>query len=339
MLSIRSLSVLAVAAFMLGAPAQADILAQGSAPFVDNFGFFQGTKAFTVYTSDDPGNPVAGAPGTNTYVYTITNDMGSFVPLIGFNIEVAEGSVSAADIGWVDSPGNPTPVAVNLDATAAPGFDTVRFDWAAGDPIIAGAVSDQVYVISTYSPGTVNDNIFSIEGDFASQETATCTGPLTPPEVVGVPEPCTIGFWKNRANGKQGTLQWFPNGDFDAVVAAAVTLSDGLFTSGDGDDCNTTGFDDLLCALGSKGNRTIEERGRQQLAATYLNLAAGDIFPDNQKCKLFEGNSITSNACGDALSVGAAVSQARIDIDGDQDAQHAAHECSDDLNNEIGVEQ
>ena len=240
------------------------------------------------------------------------------------------------DIGFVDGPGV-NPSAVTLDpVSAAPGFDTVRYDFAALIP--AGATSDELTIISSFGPGTVNDNIYSVEGDFASQEQAFCVGPLTPPEVVGEPLPCTIGFWKNRADGKNGTLQWFPDTDFDDVVDAAVALSGGLFSSA-GADCNAAGFDDLLCALGSKGKRTIEERGRQQLAATLLNLAAGDLFPDNTKCKLFEGNSITSNACGDNVGVGAVVSQALIDIVGDQAAQHEAHECSDDLNNGIGVVQ
>jgi hypothetical protein len=331
---------LAILTVVAAASAQAAIVDQGSAPFADGDGFFLGTKTYTVYTADDPGNPMPGAVGTFTYVYTVSNDPGSFVGLIGFNLEVAEGSAAAGGIGWVDTAGNPTPIAVTLDPTsAAPGFDTVRWDWSAGDQIAPGTLSDQLYVISAYSPGTVNDNIYSVEGDFASAETSFCVGPLTPPNVTGEPLPCTIGFWKNRADGKNGTLQWFPDGDFGAVVAAAVALSGGVFTSGNlNADCSVVGFSDLLCALGSKGNRTTEERGRQQLASTLLNLAAGDLFPENTKCKLFEGNDITSNACGSSTTVGAAVSQALSDILGGANPAHA-QACSDDLNNGIGVVQ
>jgi hypothetical protein len=335
------ISTLVALALFAAVPAAGTIVAQGSAPFADNNGFFLGTKSFTVYTAEDPGNPAPGPAGSLTYVYTISNDPSSFVGLIGFNLEVAEGSVAAGDIGWIDTAGNPTPVAATLDATsAAPGFDTVRFDWASADQVAPGTVGDQLYVISSFSPGGVSDNIYSVEGDFASQETSFCIGPLTPPAVVGEPLPCTIGFWKNRADGKMGTLQHFADGDFEAVVAEALTLSSGLFTSADpGANCGTAGFDDLLCALGSQGKRTIEERGRQQLAATFLNLAAGDLFPDNTECKVFEGNGITTNACGDGLSVGEAVNQSRVGIGGDEAAQHEAHECSDDLNNGIGVVQ
>jgi hypothetical protein len=80
-------------------------------------------------------------------------------------------------------------------------------------------------------------------------------------------------------------------------------------------------------------------RAKQQLAATLLNLAAGDLFPDNQKCKLFEGNNITSNACGTGITVGVAVSYGKVDILGDIDGQTEAHNCFDDLNNGIGVTQ
>ena len=36
---------------------------------------------------------------------------------------------------------------------------------------------------------------------------------------MGEPNACTIGFWKNRSDGKKGTLKWFPDTDFDDVVA------------------------------------------------------------------------------------------------------------------------
>jgi hypothetical protein len=139
--------------------------------------------------------------------------------------------------------------------------------------------------------------------------------------------PCTIGFWKNRADGKQGTLQHFPDPEFANLVTAAVALSGGVFTSSA----------DLLTHLQSKGPRSILDRGKQQLAATLLNLAAGDAFPDNQKCKLFEGNVITTNACGTNVSVGSAVASIITGLGGSEAAQHAAQECSDDINNGIGL--
>ena len=203
----------------------------------------------------------------------------------------------------------------------------MRWDWSDPNLVNPGQVSDQLYIVSSYSPGLISDTVFSIEGNFAFDVESTCVGPLTPPTETGEALPCTIGFWKNRAAGKNGTLQWFPNGDFDAVVTEAVVLAGGLYA----DEA------DLLANLASKGKRTIEERGKQQLAATFLNLAAGNLFPDNTKCKLFDGNSIITNGCGDNLSIGDAVNQALVDIMGDTSAQHEAQECSDDINNGIGV--
>jgi hypothetical protein len=341
MLSVRFVrfAVVTAIAVLAAGGAQADIVASGSAPFSDDAGFFLGTKGYTVYTADDPGNPSPGPAGSFTYVYTLNNDPGSFVGLIGSNIEVKENSVTAGNFGWIDAPTNPTPVAATLSTTSSvPGFDTVRFDWSEADSIAPGAVGDQLYIISTYSPGTVTDNIYSVEGQFASDETSSCVGPFTPPAVVGEPIPCTIGFWKNRYDEKNGTLQWFPDGEFPSVVSAALALSGGVFTSATiGGNCAVLGFNDLLCALGSKGARSIAERGRQQLAATYLNLAAGNLFPSNLKCKLFTGNQITSNACGSSITIGTAVNQATYGIQGTADAQADAHACSDDINNGIGV--
>lgn len=312
---------IALATLAAGA-AQAAVVDSGSAMFAEPNGFYTGVKSYTVYTHDDVANPAPGAPGDLTYVYTITNDPGSFIDIVGFNIDAPIDSVIGA--GFVDDANLATPppaVVINNND------GVLRWDWQDPNLLSPGQVSDQLYIISAYSPGLVTDNIYSIEGNFALDLESTCVGPFNPPTATGEALPCTIGFWKNRAAGKKGTLQWFPNGDFDSVVTAAVGISGGLFA----DEA------DLLANLGSKGKRTIEERGKQQLSATLLNLAAGNLFPDNTKCKLFGGNSIATNACGDNLSVGDAVNQALVDIVGDTDAQHEAHECSDDINNGIGV--
>ncbi len=302
--------------------AQADIVSSGSTMFAEPNGFYLGVKTFTVYTHDDAGNPQPGAAGELTYVYTITNDPGSFLAIIGFNLDSPVGSVVAA--GFIDDANLATPppsaVVNNNDGV-------VRWDWTAPNLIQPGQVTDQLFIISDLRPGTVNDTIYSLEGDFAFDVESTCVGPLVPPEESGEALPCTIGFWKNRAAGKAGLLKFFPDPDFDDVVAAAVALSGGVFADSA----------DLLANLASQGKRSILERGKQQLAATLLNMAAGDLFPDNTKCKLFDGNNVTSNACGDGLSVIDAVNQALVDITGDTDAQHSAQECLDDLNNGIGV--
>jgi len=292
--------------------------ASGSSTLVEPNGLYTAIKAFEVYSPTNGTNPLPLA-GNFTYIYTITNAPGSFTCLVGFDLEVASGSVVAA--GYIPGAGVP-PSGTTVGATV------VQWDWFS-PTLCPGQTSEQLYVHSTYGPGTVNDNVVSVEDEFAFDTQGTCVGPFVPPEEPGDPMACTIGFWKNRADGKQGTLQWFPNGDFNAVVDAAVALSSGIFADAA----------DLLFYLKSKGPRSILVRGKQQLAATLLNLAAGDLFPDNQKCKLFEGNSITTNACGTGITVGVAVSESKVELLGDTCDQHSAHECFDDLNNGIGVEQ
>jgi hypothetical protein len=292
--------------------------ASGSSTLVEPNGLYTAVKSFEVYSPTNGTNPLPLA-GNFTYIYTITNSAGSFTCLVGFDLEVASGSVTAA--GFIPGAG------VAPSATTV-GVSVVQWDWLS-PTLCAGQTSEQLYVHSTYGPGTVNDNLVSVEDEFAFETQGTCVGPFVPPEQNGEPIECTIGFWKNRADGKQGTLQWFPDPDFDAVVTAAVALSSGIFAN----------EADLLFYLQSKGSRDILTRAKQQLAATLLNLAAGDLFPDNQKCKLFEGNNITTNACGTGITVGTAVSDGKVDILGDTAAVHSAQECFDDLNNGIGVVQ
>jgi len=309
-----ALGLLAVLALALGAPSASAQLASGSKQIDEPNGAYSATKTFAVYADDDPANP-APLAGNLTYVYTITNLPTSFICIIGLDMEVPSGSVTAA--GFIPGPG------IDPSATiVAP--TVVEWDWLA--PFICpGEMSDAVFVQSPFGAGGVADNLVSLDGEFALDAPGTCVGPFVSP--AGEAMPCTIGFWKNRADEKPGTLQHFADPLFDQIVTAAVALSMGLFA----DEAA------LLEALGSQGQRTIQERGLQQLAALFLNLAAGDLAPENQKCKLFEGNSITSNACGTDISVGDAVNQAKVDILGDNAAQHHAQECADDINNGIGV--
>ncbi len=306
-----------LAAFGAGAASAAPD-ASGSTTLVEPNGLYTAVKSYELYSPTNPSNPLPLA-GNYTYIYSLTNSAGSFTCLIGFDMETPSGSVTAA--GFIPGAG----VAPSA-TTVAP--TVIEWDWFS-PTLCPGQTSEQLYVHSTYGPGTVVDTLISVEDEFSFDTQGTCVGPLVPPQPVGEPLPCTIGFWKNRADGKQGTLQWFPGGDFTAVVNAAVALSSGIFTDAA----------DLLFYLQSKGPRSILVRGKQQLAATLLNLAAGDLFFDNQKCKLFEGNNLTTNACGAGITVGVAVNYSKVEILGDVEEQHEAHECFDDLNNGIGVVQ
>jgi hypothetical protein len=158
----------------------------------------------------------------------------------------------------------------------------------------------------------------------ANEDAGLCTNTCLAPPADGTPAPCTIGFWKNRADTPMGQAQHFPDPEFDEVVQIAAGRTT-VFADGDA----------LLAALGKQGKRTPEEKAQQQLAALLLNLAGGDFPPDGQKCELFEGNELFGNACVDDATVGEALDDILMDLaDG---RFEAAKDCADDINNGIGV--
>ncbi len=288
-----------------------------------------------------PGTGPNVCPATEyTYVYTLTNLTNPpsdatlpspGIPLDRFTVTVDSSLVSnahfipGAGIAPVSTTINPATVVWEFPtSTACPAC------------LNQGQTSDPLYICSPAAPGRSPDVVTTTA--IVLDARGECIVPTQPP-VVGAPTPCTIGFWKNRVNGKRGLLKFFPDPDLATVVNAALGLST-VFTSADLEQTGCPDFDDLICALTSKGNRTTAERGRQQLAATLLNLAAGDAFPDNGKCALFEENNITTNACGSNLTVGTAVGSAKAGVtSGESQAEHEALECLDDINNEIGVVQ
>ncbi|HSR42514.1 MAG TPA: hypothetical protein VLL48_10085 [Longimicrobiales bacterium] len=281
---------------------------------------FTATKTFEVFlsTNTDADNPNVCAGADNTYVYKITHDGGAgpFVPaLTRFETSVEADDVSSAGFisGFGIDPSNTT-----VDGTV----DVVRWDFASPS-ISDGGMSTKLYVCSPLGPGAVTDTMVSIDGQLSLDASGTCVGPVVP--VEGDPLPCTIGFWKNRADGKKGTLQHFSDAEFALIVDTAVLLSGGEFVDAA----------DLLAALTSKGNRTQEERARQQLAALLLNFAAADEVPDNDKCRVFDGNLISSNACGTNLTMAEALDVIFANLD--MGFYEMAKDCADDINNGIGV--
>jgi hypothetical protein len=318
----RGVALLAAALLWLtpqGLLAEADADETGMTTVVDpNFGAYTAIKTSKFYRDSNPADPFPG-DGYNTYIYTLANDSGSQIPLIGFGVQIPGGTgdvVVAA--GFISGSG------VEPDGTQVLANEV---KWAfTNNPINPGSVSAQLYIISAYDPGTAD---VTINGEFGLDAPATCNiVPIVPPEVVGDPNPCTIGFWKNREEGKKGLLQYFPDGQFEAIKAEAVSISSVFDTEAE-----------LVEALTSKGNRTIEERAKQQLAALLLNIAAGTLFPDNTKCRLFLGNEIDTNGDGTAdMTVGEALTLIESNIlSGDPELQKQAQALADDINNGIGV--
>jgi len=266
-----TLGVAAAAAFV-SLPAAAAPDAEGSQTITsetcENLGLgafctgpvYEAVKAFSVYSDVNPDNPMPVA-GNFTYVYTITNQPGSNAllgPIKQFDVAVPANGVS--DQGYFDGAGV-EPSSIDNQSTV------VRFNFDV-DFIDPGETSEELYLISPYGPGAVTDTMIALGSTFSIDTTYTCVGPVVAPPSLG----CTIGFWKNREDGKAGMLKFFPNGDFDAVKAEAVAISSVFATEAE-----------LVEALTSKGPRTIEERAKQQLAALLLNIAAGNLYPSNTK--------------------------------------------------------
>jgi hypothetical protein len=175
-LFVRLVSVVCVAVLAWASLAQADIVASGSQGFTEPNGFYAGVKSFIVFTDDDVANPMPGAPGELTYLYTITSDPGSFIAIVGFNLDAPIGSVvSAGHLDDADLSTPPPAVLINNNN------GVVRWDWLDPNIINPGQTADTLYIISTFTPGTVTDTIYSIEGNFAFDLEGACVGPFNPP--------------------------------------------------------------------------------------------------------------------------------------------------------------
>ena len=200
------LVVWASLAFASAAPAA--IVASGSKAFTEPNGLYSGVKSFVVYTHDDVGNPAPGAPGELTYVYTLSNDPGSNIAIIGLNMDAPVGSVVAA--GFVDDADLTTPPPA---ATVDNNDGVVRWDWLDPNLINPGQTADAVYVISAFTPGGVNDTIYSVEGNFAFDVEGTCVGPLDPPvetcELQIEKEGCVVQPVSPPGDACEGKLKCF----------------------------------------------------------------------------------------------------------------------------------
>jgi len=325
--ALRWIPLLALALLFVpaGAPLAAPDADETSSTTVEdpNFGAFTAVKNVEFFRDSNATDPFPG-DGFNTYVYTLTNDSGSNISLVGMGIVIPPGTADAVvSAGFISGSGvEPTDGGVDTTTILA---NEVRWDFV-DDLIDPGEVSARLFIVSSFDPGTSD---LTVNGDFSLDAPGTCgLVPVEPPQVIGTPTPCTIGFWKNREAGRKGLLKFFPDGDFDAVKAEAVSISSVFGSEAE-----------LVEALTSKGRRTVEERAKQQLAALLLNVAAGTLFPDNTKCKLFLGNEVDTDGDGVAdLTVGEALTQIESDIlSGDPALQEAAQQLADDINNGIGV--
>jgi hypothetical protein len=272
------------------------------------FGFYTVEKSVEVFSDDNCGNPQP-LNGSFTYVYTLTNDPLSVLGIIGFSVPMPN-QVALVDYGFIDGSGvEPSTV------TASPG----QVSWTFAAPLLnPGEVTEKLFIVSPYQPG---DATVTINGDAGLDVTATNIAPVELPE----PCPCSAFFWKLRStNWWWISHKWFPGDDFDAVKARAVDLSGGFFA-------DETALTD---ALKYWGWCSPELRAKRQLAAMLLNVAAGELFPGNTKCRLFQGTEIDFD--GDAVAdstVGAEIANVITLIDsGDASQQNDAFHIALDIN-------
>jgi hypothetical protein len=276
-------------------------------------------KTYKVYADTNPSNPMP-SPGHFTYIYKIVNDPSSTM-MVGslrrFDTETpASGTIAA---GFLDG-SSVEPNDVEVQSTV------VRWVFES-DFIDPGEASEELYLVSAFGPGEVTDTTVGVGSAFAIDTQTTSVGPVMAPPAV----PCTIGFWKNRELKEEGLLKFFPGSNFDDVKAEAVAISS-VFAS----------EAELIAALTSKGARSMEARAKQQLAALLLNVAAGNLYSSNTKCRLFTGEHGTEiDTTGDGVAdtnIEAALVLIESNIlSGEKSLIAAAQSLADDINNGVGV--
>jgi hypothetical protein len=246
-----------------------------------NFGAYTVRKTTEVFAANNCGNPVP-SPGSFTYVYTLEVLAESSLGIESFNVQIP-GSGAVIDAGFVAGGGGGV---VDPNSTVV-GTADVRwfFDGTANGALLPGETSAPLYVVSPYQPGDGNVTVF---GQFALDAPATCIVPSLLPE----PIPCSTLFWKLRALNWPWFSHFFPGQQFGDLKTRAVQLSNGYFA----DEA------ELISALFAPGFLNVEKKARAQLAALLLNVAAGDLFPANTRCRLFPGTELDLDEDGTADS-------------------------------------
>jgi len=248
-----------------------DSVGSGTVTIEDpTFGFLSVQKDFEVFSDDNCANPVA-VDGSFTYVYNL--EVLDQVGLLQFRVPVA-GPSAVSELGFIAGGTDVEPASSSVqEIPAGSGQWFAVFEFS---PALAtGEKTAPLYVVSPFQPGDVT---VGLDGDFGLSAEGPCLGPVELPE----PCPCSAFFWKLRALDWWWVTKYFPGSQFDDVKARAVELSGGFFAD----------EGELVSSLFHFGFLSAEKRARRQLAALLLNLAAGELFPGNTKCRLFQGTEL-----------------------------------------------
>jgi hypothetical protein len=288
---------------------------QISDPVTGNFWTFD--VNYEVFADDNCANP-RSVNGSFTYVYTVTlSDQGP-VPISLSEFRVLIDHVSyVLDAGTIT--GGPGVAPTGVQVTNIP-TSSVSATFPSGE-FTLGETSLPIYVVSPYRPGSgqVNLQVSLFSG----------TGAVVVPTELPDACPCNTSFWKLRAVSWPFLGYAFPGQQFEDVKARAVALSGGYFTS----------KADLQNALFTLSLLDVRKLARRELASLLLNVAAGELFPGNTRCRLFPGTwlDVDDNGWADS-TVGEAIGQIIADIQsGDWFLQVEALQLATDINNGSNV--
>jgi hypothetical protein len=118
----------------------------------------------------------------------------------------------------------------------------------------------------------------------------TGSGAALVPQALPQACPCTTSYWVLRTTGWIFFLGDFPGAQLEQIKQRAVDLSGGFFTS----------KNDLMNSLLYPGLLDVKKKAKKELAALLMNVAAGDLFPGNTKCRLFLGTQVDEDGDGNA---------------------------------------
>jgi len=325
---MRSLRFLTLALFLVGlAPGQAsahwwhhdpscdpDSVGNGTVNIVDDVtgGFWAFDVAFEVFDDDNCANPEPVA-GSFTYVYTVTATDEGPIPISLQELRVVLEDVDVVtEAGVITGGPGVAPTSVTVATTPDPGV-AATFD--PGD-FTLGDTSLPIYVVSPYRPGDgqVNLQVIPFSG----------SGSALVPALLPESCPCSAFFWKLRAINWWWVRHFFPGSQFDDVKTRAVEIGGGAFAD----------EGELVSSLFYFGFLSAEKLAKRELATLLLNLAAGDLYPGNTKCRIFPGTDLDLD--GDEVADSTVDEQLGIIItqidSGDWNQQFEAFKTALDIN-------
>jgi hypothetical protein len=305
MYSRRLASFLAVAALLLSAlwPLSAAAVPDfsGENVVVQPDGAFTAIKRVWIYLEGNPDDPFPG-DGYNTYLYQVENDASSPFAIIRFAIEVpplavaGAGYIAGADVS-PDAPGG-----------ALVGSE-VEWNYF-GSTIPPGSKSNQMYILSTFSPGGTMDNMTSVNGDFGFDAPTACIGPMIPTEECDLevekfcfvePPATTSG---DDCKGKAKRLVF----EYTGSACDASANDQGAATYCSGDPAGAQPVQAIVTE--NAGSVTVIPAGQTVSIGSLVNFSGGyGTLPSTLKLKLKKDGSVLQTleidaSCGSPINVG-----------------------------------